>query len=902
MLVNDLAEIIPLQGTWKFTLGENSAWGDIQVPGCWEAQAYSKFIDGPASYQREIMIPKGWAGYTILVQFGAVSYICSVRMNGIELGSHQGMWTPFNVDLTPAVRYGEENLLELVVYKPGNKYPMRSSLAGFIPDIATTFGGIWQPAQVIALRAALDDLWVRADVDLRSIQVHCQAVKMGTPLLPAEWEIEVCQGSERVSIQRFPAAENGVLDQTLSISGAVLWDMEHPILYQVQVRLLEEGRLIACGSQRTGFRRLSAEGSQLLLNGKPCLLRGILSWGWEPGPIAPAYSPEQVREEIRRVRQLGFNLIKLCLFVPNEVYFNIADEEGMLLWQELPLWLPEVTEELRASAPVEYADLTFLIRKHPSVILYSQGCELSQSVDKDLLEKLNQALRGSVTDVLICDNSGSGESYGGMDFDYSDFSDYHPYSDLHYFEPLLDNWRRDWQPPRPWIFGEFCDSDTFRDLDEIIRANGGCRPWWLTEDNPVTTWRSESKSMLEAEQRLEKAQPGFTPQELVKISYAQSWVIRKYTLETLRRRAGMGGYIVTGLRDTPISTSGIWDDFSRPKWPAEEFRSINGEAILSLDRDRRRRWRFGGDRPDRLDLYNLSSGEVIRWHVILSHFGASLQNGKLSWTLTTRSGKQIDAGESELGRLVHPGLPGEVGVILCAMPSVRRAVELILKASLVSSTLRVENQWPVWVYPAFSQSPANLGLLDPAGVLDDLAEWLPGIKKLSLDDPLSPPGLVLSTVWDSRLWDYVQDGGKVFLLQNGDHPLPVRRVPFWREGIKLFPDHPIWRKFPQRGFTDMQFFGLASDIAFDSSRLFQSLAEGTRVQPVLRRLDAREFHVSEYMFEARMGSGVLLACSLRLQGGLGVQPAGFQRNVAGQAMLSACLNYLDRPVKEAKLQ
>jgi hypothetical protein len=56
-------------------------------------------------------------------------------------------------------------------------------------------------------------------------------------------------------------------------------------------------------------------------------------------------------------------------------------------------------------------------------------------------------------------------------FYYADFTDYHPYYDLHFFEPLLDNWRRDWQPPRPWIFGEFCDSDTFRDLSEMKQAN-----------------------------------------------------------------------------------------------------------------------------------------------------------------------------------------------------------------------------------------------------------------------------------------------------------------------------------------------------------------------------------------------------------------------------------------------
>jgi len=99
-------------------------------------------------------------------------------------------------------------------------------------------------------------------------------------------------------------------------------------------------------------------------------------------------------------------------------------------------------------------------------------------------------------------------------------------------------------------------------------------------------------------------------------------------------------------------------------------------------------------------------------------------------------------------------------------------------------------------------------------------------------------------------------------------------------------------RFPQRGFTDLQFFGLASDVAFDSLRLQQALPKGTEITPILQRLDAREFHISDYLFEAVIGNGVFLGCSLRLQGGLGAQPFGWERNVAGGALLSALLSYL----------
>jgi hypothetical protein len=131
------------------------------------------------------------------------------------------------------------------------------------------------------------------------------------------------------------------------------------------------------------------------------------------------------------------------------------------------------------------------------------------------------------------------------------------------------------------------------------------------------------------------------------------------------------------------------------------------------------------------------------------------------------------------------------------------------------------------------------------------------------------------------------------LLQQGNGPLPARRSAFWREAIKLFPDHPLWERFPQRGYTDVQFFGLATDVMFEAARLTEVFPQATGVCSLMRRLDAREFHVAEYLLEAQVGQGHLLACSLRLQGGDGAQPTGLSRNIAGYYLLWEMVNYLN---------
>ena len=892
MISNNLSEIISLDGTWDFRLGNQGDWNDIQVPGCWEAQKYSKYNEGPATYRYRLFIPESWRGKRIKAEFDAVSYAASFSLNQIPIGEHIGLWTPFELDITQAVQPGRENVLEAIIFKPGDRYPMRSCLAGFIPDVSTAFGGLWQSARLRAFQIGLDDLQIDTDVISGTICIRSQVHAWYSLVEPA-WQVEIVTKGNVIAVEHSPCSPTGKLDLNLTVPGVQLWSPDQPSLYDVRVTLFSSGIPAAQVTGRTGYRRLEARGNQLFLNGEPFMVRGILSWGWEPDRITPNYSRDQVLDEIQRVKSMGFNLIKLCLFMPNKSYFDIADEEGMLLWVELPLWLPDVTPELRRQAPIEYTELARLAHLHPSVVLYSLGCELNKSVDQELLQQLNQSVRSQVSDVLVCDNSGSGESYGGLRFDFSDFTDYHPYYDLHYFEPLLDNWRRDWQNPRPWIFGEFCDSDTFRDLTPIIQANQGQRPWWLTEENPVTTWRSESKALLEVQDRLAQANLPFTPQEITRVSYAQTQVVRKFTLEALRRRSGVGGYIVTGLRDTPISTSGIWDDFGQPKWCALDFRKVNDDSVLCLDVGRRRHWFHGGDRPDRLDGHNFWSGDLAYWHIILHSIRMQFPSGSmLHWRLVDPLGGMIKQSSSETNWQTHAGVPVEVGTISCELPTVQKPLMLSLQVDLIGNGCQVSNAWPVWVYPTLSDLQPNLRIFDPTGVYDDAGSWLEKATRLSSCHELSNQAVVLATSWDKSLQVFLNRGGRVLLHQQGSEPFRSQRGPFWREAINLFHDHPLWQNFPHSGYTDLQFFGLASDTTLMSQGIPGSLPGLYDVKPILRRLDAREYWISDYLLEARLGQGILMVNTLRLQGGSGGQPFGWMRNVAGGALLRAMLDYL----------
>ncbi|MEK7325479.1 MAG: sugar-binding domain-containing protein, partial [Chloroflexota bacterium] len=160
-LENNNGPTLPLDGLWQFRLG-HAPEVDLPVPSAWEAHTADKLTDGPAFYRRKFDLPVSWLGSRILLEADAISFEATIRVNDQLAGTHRGMWSPFQLDITALVHEGE-NVIEIEAWKPGERFPLRETLAGFLPDVATTFGGLWQSIRLRALSlAALGDLRVFA--------------------------------------------------------------------------------------------------------------------------------------------------------------------------------------------------------------------------------------------------------------------------------------------------------------------------------------------------------------------------------------------------------------------------------------------------------------------------------------------------------------------------------------------------------------------------------------------------------------------------------------------------------------------------------------------------------------------------------------------------------------------
>ncbi len=876
-----------LASGWELRRDGAKEWRAATVPGCWERDGIPGAVCGPVWYRLPLREAGGGQGGgknagRVFWELDAVSYHCEGFADGVKIGEHTGLWDAFAWELPAGARE-----LTLKVEKPGSeRFPVKQTLAGFLPYVWGTWGGPWQ------------DIRVRTTGPVRIERVWAPADSKG--VVTAEADLDLAQGTQAlvefllsdpqgnpVARERIEATKTGIVKVRLAVKDALLWNPETPHCYTLTVTVAVSGVLSDQQTRTVGFRKLAVDGERILLNDQPIYFRAPLSWGWYESTMAPNPSLAVFEDELKRIKSLGFNGMKLCLWIPPRVYFEIADRLGVLLWVELPLWLPEKSDFFTKQTPLEYARIIRQIGDHPSIILWTLGCEIGEGMDASFLGKLYAELQKQTGAPLIRDNSGSAECYGGPLPEHADYWDFHLYCDLPFARPTFDAFAPRWRERQPFLFGEFNDQDALRDLPAILKRDK-TPPWWTLSD-PQTNPKGVRWEVSVMEQLKTLESSGLLPRlaELKASSAKQALLSRKHTLELTRSYPFTSGYVVTGLTDTPISTAGLFDDLGALRYDPSEF---NADTVLFIEPDRRRAWTAGGDRPSWLDRWGVRAGESVRRHVGISHFGKRLGPGALlRWSVSTGQN-----GELALGPL-EPGEVKELGLIEFMAPAQPRKLTLSVEVTAAGKMLS-KNSWPLWVFVA-PRTAGAVSLYDPANLLAGFEEAT-GWNVIPLTPPLlgaggALRGVIIATTWSPELLVFARNGGRVLYLQSSAFGgLPAAELPFFREAMRLFEEHPSWGNFPHESSTDFLFYGLASDCAFEPEALQQVL--GVPIAPVLTRVDARSSLLHAYVCEAQVGAGRLLLTTLRPYGGLGDQPSGLKRAICGVGLLHAWLEWLIR--------
>ena len=339
-----------------------------------------------SGYRREFFAPKEWEGRTVLLTFGAAAHDATVFCNGRRLFHHACGYTAFTVDLTAALRLGQENV---VAVRCDSREDLDIPPFGGQLDFLT-YGGLYRAVTLdVKEPAYLRDIFIeaKAEGDFR-IYTSTVGETVGCTL---QAEIRSPAGSRAVYAGELSIPITGILN------GVHPWSIEHPSLYTLTVRLIRPGtnglpdRVLDEKSTRFGFRTIQFVAGGLYLNGERVELRGL-----DRNQSYP-YQGYAMPDSIQRLdaqmlkKTLGCNAVRTCFGPPSPAFLDACDELGLLVFVEIPGWQHIGDESWKAQALQNCREMVCQCRSHPSIFLW--GARVSGSADDEAFYKrTNEAI------------------------------------------------------------------------------------------------------------------------------------------------------------------------------------------------------------------------------------------------------------------------------------------------------------------------------------------------------------------------------------------------------------------------------------------------------------------------------------------------------------------------------
>ena len=336
----------------------------LTVPGDWNSQRRELFFyEGTVWYKTSFDLVPG-NDTRLFAYFGAANYSASVYLNGALAGSHTGGFTPFNVELTDLLRE-HDNFL---VVKVDNQRHREG-----VPTANTdwwNYGGLTRDVLLV-------------EVPRTFVRDYAFELAPGRNTIAGFVQLDGPAKTQHVSL-RIPELDEELTFQTDSAgfgrfeieAAPQLWCPARPKLYDVEIA--------ACGEQirdRIGFRTLTTRGCDILLNGEPLFLSGISLHEQAPEREGRAHGREDAEKLLGWARELGANFVRLAHYPHNEHMTRLADELGLLVWSEIPVyWTIDWTNaDTLANAKQQLREMISRDKNRASVVIWSVGNETPRS-------------------------------------------------------------------------------------------------------------------------------------------------------------------------------------------------------------------------------------------------------------------------------------------------------------------------------------------------------------------------------------------------------------------------------------------------------------------------------------------------------------------------------------------
>ncbi len=416
---------INFDSNWKFYLGNNeeasqrnyndAGWEEVDLPHDYSiTQNYSQNLEAESAYlpggvgwyRKSFFLPASLEGKSIQINFDGVYMDATIWVNGERVANHPYGYTPFTMDISRYLSFGEDNLIAV---KVNHQLPSSRWYSG---------SGIYRSVQLVVkdrihiVEDGIKISYTGLESSSQNVQVHVdtgiQNDTDATQSLSLQFELKK-KGQEDILVQsesgarEVQAGENNRIQAEFSVNNPDLWDLSNPNLYTLTTKLVADNRVLDQVDTDFGFRYFAFDANQgFSLNGQRMKLKGVCMHH-DQGALGAAAYEDAMRRQIEILKEMGSNAIRITHNPGAKRFVELCDEIGMLVVEEaFDGWHSakngnqmdysrffagrigaDGANLLGASEDMTWAefDLRSMIRRDynsPSVIMWSLGNEVSE--------------------------------------------------------------------------------------------------------------------------------------------------------------------------------------------------------------------------------------------------------------------------------------------------------------------------------------------------------------------------------------------------------------------------------------------------------------------------------------------------------------------------------------------
>ena len=367
----------------------------LHVPGDFNSQLPElKYYEGNVWYQRIVKLNTS-SDKRQFLYFAGANYFTRVWLNGVEIGSHEGGFLPFQFDITSLVKEGDNDIVVMV-----NNDRKKENIPALNFDW-WNYGGITRDVFLVQTpKSFIADYKIQLKKGYGSILTGF--VKLSGVQTAQKVEIKIPE----LKINK-TATTNDAGEVSFEIPAKPqLWNPENPKLYSVY--FVSGNDTIV---ESIGFRTIETKGSKVLLNGTPVFLKGVNFHEEIAQRMGRAYSDSDAALILSEVKALGCNFIRTGHYPQNERLVRMAEKMGLMIWEEIPIWqgIDFANETVMKKAEIMFKDMIMRDKNRAAIIIWSVANETKPSTERNKflfeLVKLTRQMDNSRLIAAAFDNA-----------------------------------------------------------------------------------------------------------------------------------------------------------------------------------------------------------------------------------------------------------------------------------------------------------------------------------------------------------------------------------------------------------------------------------------------------------------------------------------------------------------